>query len=484
MNMDYLRYEDFGAKGDGKNDDLQAIIACHEEANRLGLPVKANDDATYYIGPSAKCAYIKTDVDFGKAKIVIDDRNVEEITSYIFTVASDYECFTPDIKNLSKGQTHIDLPHEGNIYVRVFDDNKKIFIRKGLNMNNGTATSDCFIIDEKGNISPSVDWDYPTITRAFARRTDDKPITIKGGIFTTIANQAASFYTYYKRGFCINRSHVTVTDVEHYVTGELDHGAPYHGFYYVKDCIDVTIKNAILTPRFIYYTASKIEGRDVPMGSYDLSFHASIDVRCINIKHSIDFLDTKYWGIYTSNFCKNLLIEDCTLSRFDAHQGVTNATIRRCQIGHQQIKLIGFGEALIEDTMLHGSGTFIELRGDYGSIWDGNLTIRNCSWIPSNPDCSLINGWNSGDHDYGYDCYMPHRIEIDGFKVLNGKHKDAPNVLVNILGVYDKEYFSGKPYPYYPTEELIVKNFEVEAGDGYGISKNMELYKNLTVKKQ
>ena len=39
-NMKTLNYEDFGAIGDGKHDDLEAIIACHEEANRLGLPVK------------------------------------------------------------------------------------------------------------------------------------------------------------------------------------------------------------------------------------------------------------------------------------------------------------------------------------------------------------------------------------------------------------------------------------------------------------
>ena len=50
MAKKYLTYEDFGALGDGKNDDFEAIIACHKEANRTGTPVKARDGATYYIG--------------------------------------------------------------------------------------------------------------------------------------------------------------------------------------------------------------------------------------------------------------------------------------------------------------------------------------------------------------------------------------------------------------------------------------------------
>lgn len=40
----YVTYEQFGAKGDGKTDDMPAIIAAHDYANENGLDVKANDD--------------------------------------------------------------------------------------------------------------------------------------------------------------------------------------------------------------------------------------------------------------------------------------------------------------------------------------------------------------------------------------------------------------------------------------------------------
>ena len=480
----YLTYEQFGAVGDGVHDDFDAIIACHAEANLKGLPVKANDNAEYYIGGADKTAIVKTDVDFGNAKFIIDDRNVERIQSYVFTVSSDFESFSPNIDSLKKGQTYLDLPHEGNLYVRVFNDKRKVYIRKGLNMNNGTAATDCFILDEDGNISPSIDFDHETITKTYAKRTDDAPITLRGGRFVTIANQAPSFYTYYKRGFLINRSHVTITDVYHTVEGELDHGAPYHGFYYVSECIDIKIENALLTPRFIYYTASKIEGRDVMMGSYDLSFNAAIGVHCKNVTQTIDILDRRYWGIYTSNFCKNLSIENCKISRFDAHQGVTNVTIRNCEIGHQQIKLIGFGEAVIENTIVHApSWAFIELRGDYGSIWDGNVTIRNCTWQPMGANSTLFTAWNSQDHDYGYPCMMPRTVDIDGLYIEDGKFADAENRNIALFNTFDPNFADGKPFPYETTRNLILKNVKTESGLGYAIASDMRLYPNLTVEK-
>ena len=69
----YVTYEEYGAVGDGVHDDQMAIIAAHDAANELGLPVRAKDGKTYYIGKSDKVAVIQTDVDFGKAKFIIND---------------------------------------------------------------------------------------------------------------------------------------------------------------------------------------------------------------------------------------------------------------------------------------------------------------------------------------------------------------------------------------------------------------------------
>src|SRR6056297_1607666 len=44
-----VQYSDFGAIGDGKTDDIDAIAAAHAYANQQGLPVQANEGAAYYI---------------------------------------------------------------------------------------------------------------------------------------------------------------------------------------------------------------------------------------------------------------------------------------------------------------------------------------------------------------------------------------------------------------------------------------------------
>lgn len=75
----YVYYRDFGAKGDGKTDDFNAIVAAHAYANANNAPtnkcvVKADPDATYYIGDANKTkeAIVRTDTDWGDAKFIID----------------------------------------------------------------------------------------------------------------------------------------------------------------------------------------------------------------------------------------------------------------------------------------------------------------------------------------------------------------------------------------------------------------------------
>lgn len=463
----YLYYEDFGAKGDGVTDDLPAIVACHEEANRIGATVKAKDGATYYIGTQRMTAVIKTSVDFGTAKFIIDDRDLEDIHFDIFSVQSDFETFDPGITELKRGQKKVDIPHEGNIYVRVFNDNHKIFIREGLNMNNGTATTDCFLVDADGNVTPSIDWDYEQITMAWARRIDDEPITISGGTFVSIANQAESFYNYHYHGMKVERANVTICGLTHLVEGELDHGAPYRGFIEVFCTANVITKDCVFTPHFIYWTESKIPGKPVAMGSYDINAHASINLKYINVKQTVDINDTRYWGIYTSNFAKDMYFENCTLSRFDAHQGVTNITLKGCTFGHQGINLIGFGEAHIEDCEIRCYAMF-DLRGDYGALWHGNVTIKNCYWNVRSETCwspcvkntKLFSAWNKGLHNFGFTCYMPTVVTIDGLRINDESFTEPTYLLPDYRGINDPE----SVYPYQYTKKLIAKGVTSDTG--------------------
>ena len=105
-----VRYSDFGAKGDGKTDDMEAIVAAHAFANQHQLPVKADDGATYYIAGKNRTAIIQTNTDFGKAAFIIDDSNVENREAHVFMVGSVKESFKlKGISSLKKNQTNYKL---------------------------------------------------------------------------------------------------------------------------------------------------------------------------------------------------------------------------------------------------------------------------------------------------------------------------------------------------------------------------------------
>ena len=86
-----VTYERFGAKGDGVTDDLPSIVAAHREANERGLPVKARDGATYYIGGQDLTAEIKTDVDFGSAVFFIDEQGFRICKIHDFRLGIDHD---------------------------------------------------------------------------------------------------------------------------------------------------------------------------------------------------------------------------------------------------------------------------------------------------------------------------------------------------------------------------------------------------------
>ena len=83
-----VRYSEFGAKGNGKTDDIDAIAAAHAFANQHGLFVKADEGATYYIGGKERTAFIQTDTDFGTATFIIDDTEVQNRNAPIFEVST------------------------------------------------------------------------------------------------------------------------------------------------------------------------------------------------------------------------------------------------------------------------------------------------------------------------------------------------------------------------------------------------------------
>ncbi|NRF38033.1 hypothetical protein [Pedobacter foliorum] len=484
----FVHYSDFGAKGNGKTDDMDVIAATHAFANLHGLLVKADSGATYYIGGKERTAFIQTDTDFGTAAFIIDDTEVENRDASVFTMSSSLKPFKlKTISSLKRNQEKIAVSLPGPCLITVTNSNVKQYIRFGLNQNNGSSQTDIFLADKNGNVDMNapIIWDFEQITDLTALPIDENLLKITGGHFTTIANKAESKYTYYNRNIAIRRSHVLIEGLQHHIKGEGDQGAPYGGFISIGDCAYVTVKNTILTGHLTYSTIGAA-GKPVTMGTYDLSVNRALNVSFLNCSQTNDINDNKYWGILGSNFCKNLLYDSCTLSRFDAHQGVANATIRNSTLGHMGINAIGSGLLTIENSTVNGR-SFVNLRSDYGSTWQGELVIRNCVFVPAGGkpiSASLISGSYSGQHDFGYTCYMPERITIENLRIDDSKHSDnyqGPSIFTNFNPEMTDSTYQEK-FPYIKTNEIILKNITTASKKALRISDNPFMFKDIKVK--
>jgi len=483
-----VRYGDFGARGDGKTDDIEAIAKAHAFANEHGRPVQADSGATYYIGGGNKTVVIQTRTDFGSARFVIDDTSVKNRRANVFEVRSSLEPIRPKgVSSLKRDQRSTPLALGRPCVVVVHNAHVKRYIRRGANQNRGASQTDVFVVDAKGTVDANtpIVWDFDRITSIIAYPMDEQPLTITGGRFTTIANAAESKYRYYARGLAIRRSNVVVDGLEHRVTGEGDHGAPYGGFINVSRCANVTVRNTVLTGHKTYRTIGSA-GRRVSMGSYDISLNRAIHVAFVNCRQTNSIHDGTYWGIMGSNYCKNLRLDRCTFSRFDAHQGVANATIRNSTLGYMGINAIGSGTFLVENSTVCGR-RFISLRSDYGSTWRGEFIIRNCVFKPAGGKSArpcLIGGANDGRHDFGYTCYMPSRITIDKLRIEDATHPSdyrGPTVLANFNGRYTSDAYVEK-YPYVKTREVVLKDVTTASGKPLRISDNPFMFKNVVVK--
>ena len=483
----WVRYSEFGARGDGKTDDIDAIAGAHAVANQYGLSVKADEGASYYIGGKERTAVIRTNTDFGKAVFLIDDSEVQNRNASVFMVSSGMQPLKlKTISSLKRNQQKIDFSLPGACLITVTNSNVKRYIRFGLNQNNGSPQTDIFVADKNGKLDMNapIIWDFDQVTDITALPIDEKTLTITGGRFTTIANKAESKYTYYNRNIAIRRSHVIVQGLEHRVIGEGEHGAPYGGFINIGDCAYVTVKNTVLTGHKTYVTIGAA-GKPVSMGTYDISVNRALNISFVNCSQTNDINDKTYWGILGSNYCKNLLYDSCTFSRFDAHMGVANATIRNSTLGHMGINAIGSGVLTVENSTINGS-TFINLRSDYGSTWQGEVFIRNCVFVPAGGkpiSASLIGGANSGRHDFGYICYMPERITIENLRINDSNHPESyqgPAIFSNFNSEKTDATYQ-ETFPFVRTREVILRNVTTTSGKKLRLSSNPFLFKDVKV---
>ena len=470
-------YADFGAVGDGVTDDFDAIKKVHDLANVSGVMVIGESGKTYNLGQHTAPIIIKTDTVWDGVTFIVDDSNVSPNTaiskSAVFSVESDVMASgVRGIKSLSKGQTNVGVTFDSPTLLYLVYDGVKQYIRYGNNADSGANQQEVILVDENGNVDPSTPilWDYPSLTSVTAYSAADKPITISGGKFITVANAAPRNYTYYNRNLSISRSNVTVVGLEHYIEGEGITGAPYTGFISILNCNNVLIKDTVLTGHKVYKLSTDSTNS---MGTYDISIATANCVTFKDCRQSNSITDTTYWGIMGSNYSKNLTYDGCVFSRFDAHKGTHNATIINSEIGHQKLSIIGSGTLIVENTVIHGNN-IVNLRSDYGSTWEGDMIFRNVT-LKNTGTATLINGsW--ANHYFGYTCYLPENIIIDGITLAKG---NSFYVLPKLQNGIDSATVSGTANK---NQVVLTKKITVVNNPNnysYSVSSNTVLYSDV-----
>ena len=483
--MEFVTYEQFGAVGDGNTDDFDAIIKAHDYANGLGLPIKVTKGHIYYIGSNVGLAVIKTDTDWTGCEFIIDDRGLDgDVGLDIFEVVSDEEGIPLTSSGLKKKDERLDfsseIPLTTDVFVVAEDASVNRFKRVGLNESAGAPQTDGFIMSKNGEIAVELVWDFASFSTLVAYPIDEKLLKMTGGTFITVANDGPSEYNYYGRGIGIKRSNVLVEKVKHDVKEEGDHGSPYRGFYYTENCCRVTFKDCFMSGHKIYETIGSA-GLPVMMGSYDINCHRSAEITFTNCRQLDEEIhDRSRWGVFGSNYCRDIVVEGCTFSRVDAHMGVVNLTVKDSVIGYMGIKVIGWGDLKVLDCEIHCQ-ELIEIRPDYGSHWDGCFYIERVKWYVGNGGAtSLILSENRGVYDFGYgdETVMPKIVRIKHVTVVEeGGNSEESMSIFQVSPKTNQGYMasSGRvkiPHPYRFPSFIEVTDVKRENGGSFQLFSN------------
>ncbi len=484
--MDIVDYESFGAKGDGITDDLPAIREAHEFANANNLPVQSKPGVTYHLGYTSNTAVISTSTDWSTSRFTVDDSDLSRIESHaapVFEIQPRERAIPLDVPPLRRDQSTTELHPPKDCYVRIEFADRRVYLRKGRNQNDGVPQHDSFILRSDGSIEGPIDWDYPSVSSVEAMPIPDEKLVLHGGVFTTIANRMRQDkgYNYWARNIRVRRSNTEIRGLTHYVTGETEFGHPYNGFLNIHRCADIVLRECFLSGHRIYETIGNA-GVPVSMGSYDIVADDVVNFSMIECRMN-HITDRSRWGVIGSNFCKNIVLDGCHLSRMDTHMGVSGGyQIRNSTLGHMGINAIGRGALVVENCTLYGP-TVVSFRADYGSTWDGTLEIRSCRWTPSCGERvwpAMVGVQNDGTHDFGYPCSMPEEILVDGLEVDDRNHVEDYDGMY-LLTNHDEESGTNRPFPYKPTRRIVLRNLKTRSGLEAKLSPNAAIRESVEV---
>ena len=435
-----IYYEDFGAVGDGKTNDFEAMYNVHTIANKYGQTVKARPDSIFYIkdtyiSGAKKSIEIRTNTDWQGAKIIIDDSEIGTYAPYnklqnnnIFVVKPDEKMVTVQDKALleaiavagvNPGTTHIDFKLDGwggALMLVPYNSTHKVARRRGYSGHSGSDMHEIVIIDQYGNVSSEtpIMFDYTSVTKMEVYKLDPKTaITIKNATIETIDSKInhmvnGSFVGgYISRGLQVERSYTTVENIKHVViegftlkdrvNGEV--GPSSGGMFKAQNASYITFKNCIIPGRQAYGGSSynfrpTLVNKVVLENCTQSNFWILVDPETGAMTPSADYVDGAYPSMSTVAVYNN----DGVLTTMDKamHWGIGGGNYcKNMEFINSKISRFDAHTPLYNGKIINSSLNGMELTG-YGT-----LEITNTDWYQYGTTTPLL--YLRADYGYHWD---------------------------------------------------------------------------------
>lgn len=420
-------YLDEGFTTEYTHNDGIEIKQAHEYANANGLPVKvAGGD---YLIKGRNFIPIETDVDFGMSTFHIAE---DDFTTYSqpFTVKSAHTWGTIQLTEtftIKKGQKRISELKQYAGHLALITDNSRMEGYRYGDITQGNAVRDFIYIENGGYIIGDITHDYTSVDITVeVREVDKNRLTISGGEFLWNGRTGINTGDNYVNcvGFAVERDRVTIQNQSIKYEDNVIHNEVSwaNGFYTATKVYDFSIEDTIISPRI------KVNNGV----SYAIAGQLVIDYRIENVS---GLGDVDYWGSMGTNEITNLIIIGSKLKRIDTHYHLWNLTIRDSET--QAIKATGGGEMIIENTNVvstdeNSTRSFIYFRDDYGSTWDGSVTINDSKLIISGNDGRKINlvTFQATELDYGYPIVFARKVKVTNFDFVFDNQGNTSQILL------------------------------------------------------
>lgn len=403
---------------------------------------------------------------------------------------------------------------DGNRYWGVTLVDKSVnYIQDFELKDNGSNVTEVLVFDsETGKLIVPVDYNYNDLLEVNVYPISNRNITIENGLFVTKTNNEVYSRSirnkYTKRNILVNYTgNINISNISHEVlenshkyTGKYQsiNGNLYDGFIELDNTVKVQLDNVKLTPKT--YTYYVIDGKEssVINDTSDLTINKSVIVNINNLDYYCDndddsicykkyMLDNSKSSLLTSNYSKNISIDNSRINEIFVDKGITNLKVTNSTIGKGGIILTGKGIVDINNVTFDSSKNVINLNRNYGSSFDGDVLLNNVNYnITKVNDYvpSVIYSDNKENHDFGYISYFPNvyanNINID---TTNSGYSYIPFVKLDedIANTIDGSKANNL---YYFKENLILDKFNITNGSSLLLfnenftNRQINLYQN------